>query len=153
MTEVTKSLLNRLRQKFFPKPSIFVIQGVFNIEYESSYEWVIGFCPTYEEALQYVGRLEQDMRRVRGLLENKYKLYKTIEGKACSLEAYESSDADKEELWELVHAARDAYEEAVDEIFPTMLDQSIPYAFSNLFCRKGNSDGPTRYRIKEIIKL
>lgn len=153
MTEATKSLLRRLRQKFFPKPSVFVIHGIFNIEYEHPYDWTVGFCPTYEEALRHVALLEKDLERVRSLLENKYRLYKIIEGKASSLEAYRSSDAVKEELWDLVHAARYAYDEAVDEITPTMVDQSIPYPFSKLFCRKGNSDGPIRYRIKEVIEL
>lgn len=151
MNEHTKFLFRRLKQKFFPKPSVFLIYGKYELRYEESWRWLVGFCDTREEANRYVEQLEGDLERVRGHVLVEYIIMKTAESKTGKLSFYELPEEDREKLTEDWLRAHSAYQEKLEQFIPTMLDQSIRYPTSTIFA--GHKDEGIRYYIEEAIKI
>lgn len=151
-----KWLWKRLKQKFFPKPSVFVVHGRYRVQHESGYDWVIGYCDYETVAEEMAESLREELRRARSKLGPFHGASRTAYRKLDAFYniPYEEREKNSEyvRLYAAYRQADNALRDAIDEVMKTMTDQDIPFPYSHLIDRYKGHDGPIEYYIEEITR-
>lgn len=146
-------LWRRLRQKFYPKPSVFLVWGVFPVAHESDQRWIVGYCASRQDAENVVELLTLALRKARHILAPDYIPYRDASTRMYHAMGEGETYAKQRDEW---IAASDYYRAKLDDVFADLPDQLIPFPYSHLFeRRRGNEvlDGPIHYTIEEVIQL
>lgn len=150
-------LWKRLKQKYFPEPSVFIVHGRYHVAHESGYDWIIGYCTARAVAEELANLLHRELQWARKQLGSLHAFEREAskELREYRFEInFEERDKDPEyvKLRNTWIVSSDAFRDKIDEIMLTMTDKDIPFPYSHIMGRPTSYDGPIQYYVEEVIK-
>lgn len=156
MSKTYQALWNRLRAKYligYPRP-VYLINGSYPYLYEGGYNWVVGFCPTMEQAESVVRVLKQELQKARrhlGLFNKLERLSRRQYNDAVDIYGWGTP---KVLPYMNIHiGADDRLRDNIDLVFSSMTDQSIPFPYVHIMNNRKSSQGPITYDIQLVPNI